>query len=88
MRRIKPVLFALAAIMFGTGCLDCGAGPVASSLVPEANGTGPAAGATATMCQPYQVTNVQGGTYTPCRTMNGILRPPSVSRPRAGPTSR
>ena len=64
MRRIKPVLFALAAIMVGTGCLACGAAPVASSLVPAANGTAPAAGATATMCQPYQVTNVEGGTYT------------------------
>ena len=64
MRRIKPVLFAFAAVMLGAGCVACGAGPVASTLAPAAGSAAPAAGDAATMCQPYQVTNVASGTYT------------------------
>jgi hypothetical protein len=63
MRRSKPVLFALAAIALGTGCFACG-GPTASTMAPITGGTGPAARGTTTMCQPYQVTDVAGGTYT------------------------
>ena len=63
MRRSKPVLFALAAIALGTGCFACG-GPTASTMAPVTGGTASAARGTTTMCQPYQVTDVAGGTYT------------------------
>jgi hypothetical protein len=46
-----------------------GAAPITSAVVPAgrtgpAGGTGPAAGPTATMCQQYQATDVDGGAYT------------------------
>jgi hypothetical protein len=65
MLRIRPVLFALGAVMIGTGCLACSG----SSSSGQASG-GASSGATstaqgaATMCQAYQSTNVDGGAYT------------------------
>jgi hypothetical protein len=61
MRRIKPVLYALAAGALGAVCLACGSGSGGSSAP---GGGGPAAAGGTTMCQPYQVTDVAGGTYT------------------------
>src|ERR1700753_48589 len=61
MRRIKPVLYALAASTLGAVCLACGSGS-GGSAAPGNGGTA-AAGST-TMCQPYAVTDVAGGSYT------------------------
>src|SRR6201992_2997620 len=61
MRRIKPVLYALAAGTLGAVRLSCASGSGGSA--PPGNGGRPAAGAT-TMCQPYGVTDVAGGSYT------------------------
>lgn len=68
MRRITPVLFALAATMLSAGCVACGSGGTsaiapAGAVVPAAHGTGPAAQDATTMCEPYQITDVAGGTY-------------------------
>jgi cellulose 1,4-beta-cellobiosidase len=60
MRRIKPVFFALGAVMLGAVCLACG-GPPAPSATPAGGGTAQASGA---MCQAYGVKDVAGGMYT------------------------
>jgi hypothetical protein len=62
MHRITPVLFALAAITLGAGCVACGAS--GTGTTPPPGGTVPAAQGATTMCQPYQATDVAGGTYT------------------------
>lgn len=61
MLRIRPILFALGAIMIGTGCLACGG---SSSSGSASGGTTPTAQAGTTMCQTYQTTNVDSGAYT------------------------
>jgi hypothetical protein len=61
MLRIRPVLFALGAVMIGTGCLACGG---SSSSGSASGGTAPAGQAGATMCQAYQTANVDSGSYT------------------------
>lgn len=60
MRRIKPVLYALAAGALGAVCLACGSG---AGNGGAGNGGAAAAGGS-TMCQPYGATDVAGGTYT------------------------
>jgi hypothetical protein len=41
LRPIKPVLFALAAMMLGAGCLSCGAPAISSSKpLPSQGGAG------------------------------------------------
>ena len=68
MRRIKPVLYALAASTLGAVCLACGSGGVTRGPGGQRPGAGQqrhgrrASGST--MCQPYQATDVAGGTYT------------------------
>ena len=62
MRRIKPVLYALAASALGAVCLACGSGTGNGGTASGAGGA--AAGGGTTMCQPYQATHVAGGTYT------------------------
>ena len=69
MRRIKPVLYALAASALGAVCLACGSGGGSSTAsggapVPVASGTAAAGHGAGTMCQPYQATDVADGAYT------------------------
>jgi Glycosyl hydrolase family 12 len=70
MRRIKPVLYAVAAAALGAACLACGSGsgngasPGAGGVVPVTTGTAAVGHGAATMCQPYQATDVADGAYT------------------------
>lgn len=67
MLRIRPVLFALGAVMIGTGCLACSgsssSGLASGTARPSAARASAVQGGT-TMCQAYQDTNVDSGTYT------------------------
>ena len=56
MLRIRPVLVAVAGITIATGCVACGGS--------SGGGTPSGAQVAGAMCQPYQTSAVDGGTYT------------------------
>lgn len=62
MLRIRPVLFAAGTVMIAAGCLACGGSGGSGTSAPATAAAPP--GQNTTMCQPYQTTDIDGGTYT------------------------